>query len=86
MGTIKIFVFIGCTVWLLMILWLASLQIVTDELRSKQLQNDKRFGVMADALYLETTEKEFREKNGFKPDPLYGDLAPALEYIRKAIR
>lgn len=45
-----------------LVMWTLALQIAQDNMRKKQIEHDQKFQVMADALFLEVTEAEWKAR------------------------
>lgn len=62
MKAIKYTIYAVVLAWIVLLLWGIFIEIRISDLRMKQTENDLRFGVMADALYLESEAPEKKDR------------------------
>jgi hypothetical protein len=54
------------------------------EFHETQNINDKKFIILAEALYVDITEKKFREQNGLDPDPVIEYFSAAIGFVTRS--
>lgn len=59
---LKIIIGVSLVLIFCLMMWAIVLQIAIDQMRAKQIEHEKKFQVMADALFLEVTEAEWKAR------------------------